>query len=223
MKTELLEKLSECVEFGKINLASPYPPQMKGLPGADEITKEALESGVTPTEILNDALILAMNKVGQKFTENKIFVPQMLLSAKAMGASMVHLKPFFANGSVQRKGVFILGTVFGDLHDIGKNLFGMMVEGAGWEVIDLGIDVKTEKFVEAVQQHPTAVVGISALLTTTMVNMKPVIDAIKAVSPATKVIVGGAPLSADFAATIGADGYGKNPQEGIVWLDKISA
>ena len=99
----------------------------------------------------------------------------------------------------------------------------MMVEGAGWEVIDLGIDVKTEKFVEAVQQHPTAVVGISALLTTTMVNMKPVIDAIKAASPSTKVIVGGAPLSADFAATIGADGYGKNPQEGIVWLDKISA
>ncbi|MEI8272220.1 MAG: corrinoid protein [Paludibacter sp.] len=223
MNSELLEKLSECVEFGKINLASPYPPQMKGQPGADEITKEALESGVTPTEILNDALILAMNKVGQKFTENKIFVPQMLLSAKAMGASMVHLKPFFANGSVQRKGVFILGTVFGDLHDIGKNLFGMMVEGAGWEVIDLGIDVKTEKFVEAVQQHPTAVVGISALLTTTMVNMKPVIDAIKAASPSTKVIVGGAPLSADFAATIGADGYGKNPQEGIVWLDKISA
>ena len=223
MNSELLEKLSECVEFGKINLASPYPPQMKGMPGADEITKEALESGVTPTEILNDALITAMNKVGQKFTENKIFVPQMLLSAKAMGASMIHLKPFFANGTVQRKGVFILGTVFGDLHDIGKNLFGMMVEGAGWEVIDLGIDVKTEKFVEAVQQHPTAVVGISALLTTTMVNMKPVIDAIKAASPSTKIIVGGAPLSADFATTIGADGYGKNPQEGIVWLDKISA
>ena len=223
MNSELLEKLSECVEFGKINLASPYPPQMKGQPGADEITKEALESGVTPTEILNDALITAMNKVGQKFSENKIFVPQMLLSAKAMGASMLHLKPFFANGTVQRKGIFILGTVFGDLHDIGKNLFGMMVEGAGWEVIDLGIDVKTEKFVEAVQQHPTAVVGISALLTTTMVNMKPVIDAIKASSPTTKVIVGGAPLSADFAATIGADGYGKNPQEGIVWLDKISA
>ena len=138
-----------------------------------------------------------------------------------MGASMIHLKPFFANGSVQRKGVFILGTVFGDLHDIGKNLFGMMVEGAGWEVIDLGIDVKIEKFVDAVKQNPTAVVGISALLTTTMVNMKPVIEAIKAVSPDTKVIVGGAPLSSDFAAQIGADGYGKNPQEGIVWLDKL--
>jgi len=220
MNTELLEKLSECVEFGKINLASPYPPQMKGQPGADEITKEALESGVTPTEILNDALIFAMNKVGQKFSENKIFVPQMLLSAKAMGASMVHLKPFFANGSVKRKGTFILGTVFGDLHDIGKNLLGMMVEGAGWEVIDLGIDVKPEKFIEAVQQHPDAVVGISALLTTTMVNIKPVIEAIRAVSPATKIIVGGAPLSEEFAISIGADGYGKNPQEGVIWLDK---
>ena len=223
MNQELLDKLSECVEFGKINLASPYPPQMKGLPGADEITKEALEAGVTPTEILNDALIIAMNKVGQKFSENKIFVPQMLLSAKAMSASMIHLKPFFANGSVKRKGTFILGTVYGDLHDIGKNLFGMMVEGAGWEVIDLGIDVKIEKFVEAVQQNPNAVVGISALLTTTMVHMKPVIDAIRIAVPEIKIIVGGAPLSAEFATSIGADGYGKNPQEGIMWLDKISA
>lgn len=223
MSSDFLEKLSECVEFGKINLASPYPPQMKGLPGADEITKEALEAGVTPSEILNDALIVAMNKVGQKFSENKIFVPQMLLSAKAMSASMVHLKPYFASGAVQRKGIFIIGTVFGDLHDIGKNLFAMMVEGAGWEVIDLGIDVKTEKFVEAVERHPNAVVGISALLTTTMVNMKPVIEAVKSAMPGTKIIVGGAPLSAEFAVSIGADGYSKNPQEGIMLLDRISA
>lgn len=223
MSLELLEKLSECVEFGKINQASPYPPQMKGQPGADEITRQALDAGVEPGDILNNALIAAMNKVGQKFTENKIFVPQMLLSAKAMGASMNHLKPYFASGAVQRKGTFIIGTVFGDLHDIGKNLFGMMVEGAGWEVIDLGIDVKTEKFIAALEQYPDAVVGISALLTTTMVNMKPVIEAIKAFSPDTKIIVGGAPLSSDFAFSIGADAYGKNPQEGIVWLDKISA
>ena len=223
MSLELLEKIAECVEFGKINLASPYPPQMKGQPGADEYTKEALEAGVDPGQILNDALILAMNKVGQKFTENKIFVPQMLLSAKAMSASMTHLKPFFASGAVKRKGTFIIGTVFGDLHDIGKNLVAMMVEGAGWEVIDLGIDVKIEKFLEAVKEHPEAVVGISALLTTTMVNIKPVIEAIKAASPSTKVIVGGAPLSAEFAESIGADGYSKNPQEGIELLDRISA
>ena len=154
MKLELINKLFECVEFGKININSPYPPQMKGLPGADEITQEALVAGVNPDEILNRALIAAMNKVGEKFTEKKIFVPQMLLSAKAMNASMNHLKPYFADGSVKRKGVFIVGTVFGDLHDIGKNLLSMMVEGAGWEVIDLGIDVNTEAFVEKVKNIP---------------------------------------------------------------------
>ncbi|GAT62235.1 cobalamin-dependent protein [Paludibacter jiangxiensis] len=222
MNQELLLKLSECVEFGKINLASPYPPNMKGQPGADEYTKEALEAGAQPSEIL-DELVAAMGKVGQKFTENKIFVPQMLLSAKAMSAAMAHLKPFFASGAVQRKGTFIIGTVFGDLHDIGKNLVAMMVEGAGWEVIDLGIDVKIEKFVEAVQQHPGAALGISALLTTTMVNIQPVIEAVKAASPDTKIIVGGAPLSAEFAASIGADAYGKTPQDDIVWLDTLIA
>ena len=219
----VLEKLFECVEFGKINLAANFPSQMKGLPGADEYTKEALDKGISPNDIMNEALIPAMNKVGQKFTENKIFVPQMLLSAKAMNASMEHLKPFFKSGEVKRKGTFILGTVFGDLHDIGKNLVGMMVEGAGWEVIDLGIDVKTEKFVETLQQHPTAIVGLSALLTTTMVNMEPIIKAIKETSPETKVIVGGAPLSQEVAASIGADGYGKDPQGSINWLESIVA
>lgn len=214
-----LEKLFECVEFGKINLAANFPPTMKGLPGADEYTKEALDKGIMPNDIMNSALIPAMNKVGQKFTENKIFVPQMLLSAKAMNASMEHLKPFFKSGEVKRKGTFILGTVFGDLHDIGKNLVGMMVEGAGWEVIDLGIDVKTEKFIETLQQHPDAVVGLSALLTTTMVNMEPIIKAIKELSPSTKIIVGGAPLSYDYAMSIGADGYGNDPQESIKWLE----
>jgi 5-methyltetrahydrofolate--homocysteine methyltransferase len=219
----VLEKLFECVEFGKINLAANFPPQMKGLPGADEYTKEALDKGISPNDIMNEALIPAMNKVGQKFTENKIFVPQMLLSAKAMNASMEHLKPFFKSGEVKRKGTFILGTVFGDLHDIGKNLVGMMVEGAGWEVIDLGIDVKTEKFVDTLQQHPNAIVGLSALLTTTMVNMEPIIKAIKETSPQTKVIVGGAPLSQEFATSIGADGYGKDPQGSINWLESIVA
>ncbi len=219
----ILEKILECVEFGKINLAAGYPPQMKGMPGADEYTKEALEQGINPNDIMNLALIPAMNKVGQKFTENKIFVPQMLLSAKAMNAAMEHLKPFFKSGEVKRKGVFILGTIMGDLHDIGKNLVGMMVEGAGWEVIDLGIDVKTEKFVETLQQYPNAVVGMSALLTTTMVNMEPAIKAIKELSPSTKILVGGAPLSADFATSIGADGFAKDPQESIQWLETCVA
>jgi len=219
----ILEKIFECVEFGKINLAANYPPQMKGLPGADEYTKEALENGVSASDIMNESLISAMNKVGQKFSENKIFVPQMLLSAKAMNASMEHLKPYFNSGEVKRKGTFILGTIFGDLHDIGKNLVGMMIEGAGWEVIDLGIDVKTEKFVETLQQYPNAVIGISALLTTTMVNMEPAIKAIKELSPNTKILVGGAPLSAEFATSIGADGYGRDPQESIKWLETLVA
>lgn len=220
MSNEIIRQIAECVEAGKINLASPYPAPMKGMPGSDELTREALSAGVAPQVILYDGLIAAMNRVGQKFSENKIFVPQMLLSAKAMSAAMMHLKPYFTTGEVQRKGMFIVGTVYGDLHDIGKNLLSMMVEGAGWEVIDLGVDVKAERFVEMVQQHPDAVIGISALLTTTMVHMEQVIKAIREVSPTTRIIVGGAPVSAEFAASIGADGYGRDPQEGVQWLDR---
>jgi len=219
----LLENLSNCVEAGKVDQASPYPPQMKGQIGADEYTQEALKEGILPVDILNQALIPAMERVGQKFSEHKIFVPQMLISAKAMNASMQHLKPYFQTGEIKRKGTFIIGTVFGDLHDIGKNLAAMMIEGAGWEVIDLGVDVKTEKFENAVKQNPGAVVGISALLTTTMSNMQPVVKAVKEISPETKVIIGGAPVSAEFAQSIGADAYAKGPQEGVKWLDSLVA
>ena len=216
----LINQISECVENGKVNLTSPYPPQMKGQPGADELTRQALDEGVSPGDILNMSLVPAMNRVGQKYTENKIFVPQMLLSAKAMSASMTHLKPFFQSGEVQRKGVVIMGTVMGDLHDIGKNLCCMMVEGAGWEVIDLGVDVKPDQFIAALDAYPKAIVGLSALLTTTMVNMGTIITAIRQKYPDTKVTVGGAPVNNDFARNIGANGYGKDPQELILWLDK---
>jgi len=219
----LIEQIALCVENGKLNMASPYPPQMKGQPGSDELTKQALEEGVSPGDILNKALVPAMNRVGQSYSEHKIFVPQMLLAAKAMAASMNHLKPYFQTGEVKRKGVFIMGTVFGDLHDIGKNLCCMMVEGAGWEVIDLGVDVKPEKFLAELDNHPEAVVGLSALLTTTMVNMATVIDAIREKYPETKVAVGGAPVNYDFARQIKADSYGKDPQELIEWLDSSIA
>jgi len=217
---QLIEQISECVENGKVNLASPYPPQMKGQPGADELTRQALDEGVVPGDILNKALVPAMNSVGQRYTENKIFVPQMLLSAKAMSASMAHLKPYFQSGEIKRRGVLIMGTVMGDLHDIGKNLCCMMVEGAGWEVIDLGVDVKAEQFVSALDTHPNAVVGLSALLTTTMVNMGTIISTIRQKYPNTRVAVGGAPVNNDFAVSIGANGYGKDPQELITWLEK---
>jgi len=217
---QLIDQIFECVENGKVNLASPYPPQMKGLPGADELTRQAIEDGITAADILNNALIPAMNRVGQKYVDKKIFVPQMLLSAKAMSASIAHLKPFFQSGEVKRKGVVIMGTVTGDLHDIGKNLCCLMVEGAGWEVIDLGNDVKPEQFVDAIDTHPEAVVGLSALLTTTMVNMGTIITVIREKYPETKVVVGGAPVNDNFAKSIGADGYGKDPQEFIVWLNQ---
>lgn len=220
---DIISKLGECVEFGKISLASPYPPAMKGQPGADELTREALESGLSPQSVLNDALIPAMNRVGNKFTEGKIFVPQMLLSAKAMNSAMKHLKPYFQNGEIKRKGVFVIGTVMGDLHDIGKNLTGMMVEGSGWEVIDLGTDVPAEKYIQALDENPGAVCGMSALLTTTMSNMQPMIATIRAKYPETKVVVGGAPLNADFAQRIGADAYARDPQDNINWLELIVA
>ncbi|MDR2847631.1 MAG: corrinoid protein [Bacteroidales bacterium] len=218
--SNLIEQIALCVENGKVNTASPYPPQMKDQPGSDELTKQALEEHVSPDDILNKALVVAMNKVGQKYSENKIFVPQMLLSAKAMAASMKHLKPFFQSGEVKRKGTVIMGTVMGDLHDIGKNLCCMMVEGAGWEVIDLGVDVKPEKFIAELDTHPNAIVGLSALLTTTMVNMGVIITTIREKYPQTKVAIGGAPVNYDFAKQINADSYSKSPQEMIVWLDK---
>jgi 5-methyltetrahydrofolate--homocysteine methyltransferase len=220
--SNLLEQIANCVENGKVNLASPYPPQMKGEAGSDELTKQALEEGVSPSDLLNKALVPAMDKVGQKFSENKIFVPQMLLSARAMAASMQHLKPYFQSGEVKRKGTFIMGTVFGDLHDIGKNLCCMMIEGAGWEVIDLGVDVKPEKFVAELDSHPDAVVGLSALLTTTMVNMATVIDFIREKYPQAKVAIGGAPINHDFAKQIKADVYSKDPQGLVGWLEKIA-
>ncbi len=218
---ELLEKLAYCVEFGKINLASPYPPDMRGQEGADELTKKALDMGISPNDVLNKGLVVGMGKVGVKFRENKVFVPQVLMSAKAMSFGMAHLKPYFNDGSVVRKGKMVIGTVEGDLHDIGKNLVAMMVEGSGWEVIDLGTDVKAERFVETVKANPGAVVGLSALLTTTMVNMEKIVKAVKEAVPGTIVAIGGAPVTQNFSDKIGADVYSPDPQGMIDYLKKL--
>lgn len=216
---ELLHKLAECIEFGKINRASPYPPQMKGEDGADEITRRALEEGVAPQDILTSGLMPGMERIGMKFRENKVFVPQVLMSAKAMSTAMLHLKPHFLSGAAKQKGTFIIGTVLGDLHDIGKNLVGMMVEGNGYKVIDLGTDVNSEKFIEAVRENPEAVVGLSALLTTTMVNMEKITREIKEAMPGTLVTIGGAPVNNDFCFKIGADNYSPDPQGVVEYLN----
>ena len=136
---------------------------------------------------------------------------------------MEHIKPFFQAGTVQRKGKFVLGTVAGDLHDIGKNLVGMMIEGAGWEVIDLGVDVGAQKFVESIKKHPDCVIGLSALLTTTMVNMESIVEEIRKVSANTKVLIGGAPVSDDFCKKIGADNYSSDPQGAVEYLNTLVA
>ncbi|MEN8117677.1 MAG: corrinoid protein [Bacteroidota bacterium] len=217
--SDLLSKIADCIEFGKINKAAPYPPQMKGQEGADELTKQALDDGIDAQSILTKGLMIGMEKVGIKFRENKVFVPQVLMSAKAMNTAMVHLKPFFDSGAVKQKGTFIIGTVEGDLHDIGKNLVSMMVEGNGWKVVDLGTDVKAEKFVEAMKEHENAFVGLSALLTTTMVNMEKITKAIKDEIPGAKVAVGGAPVTDDFRQKIGADAYSADPQGLVEYLN----
>ncbi len=219
--TETLEKLAYCIEFGKINKESPYPPDMKGQDGADEYAQAALEQGISANDILQNSLIKGMEKVGIKFRENKIFVPQVLMSAKAMSTAMEHLKPYFLSGQVERKGKFVIGTVTGDLHDIGKNLVSMMVEGSGWEVLDLGVDVSSEKFLDAIAQNPDCIIGLSAMLTTTMVNMQGIVKNIKQKNPNLKVIIGGAPVNDDFRNEIGADHYSPDPHGAIEYLNSL--
>ncbi|MBW7864562.1 MAG: corrinoid protein [Candidatus Hydrogenedentes bacterium] len=216
---ELFERIAMCVSRGKINQTSPYPPDLRGQEGVFELVRDALASGTNPNDILTRGLMVGMNEVGKKFSKNEVFVPDLLMAAKAMTAGMDQLKPAFESGAAQHRGVFVIGTVQGDLHDIGKNLVRMMMEGAGYEVIDLGVDVSPEKFMAAVQAHPGCVVGLSALLTTTMVNMEKTTKMVKDLDPKAVVVVGGAPLTQEFCDKIGADAYSPDPQGIIDWLD----
>ena len=218
---ELLEQIATCIERGKVNASSPYPPDMKGQDGADELVKKAIDEGVRASDILEKALIVGMGEIGRKFSENKVFVPDVLMAAKAMQAAMAHLRPFFDSGEAVHKGIFIIGTVQGDLHDIGKNLVAMVMEGGGFKVVDLGVDVSPEKFTEAVKENPGSCVGLSALLTTTMVNMEKTVKMVKEAVPGTKVVVGGAPLTQEFADKIGADGYSPDPQGALDYLTGV--
>jgi 5-methyltetrahydrofolate--homocysteine methyltransferase len=155
--------------------------------------------------------MVAMNSIGEKFAQGKAFIPNLLIAAKAMNASMEHLKPFFESGEVKHRGTMVIGTVSGDLHDIGKNLVKMVMKGDGWNVVDLGVDVPPEKFTNAVVQNPGCIVGLSALLTTTMLNMEGTVNSIREQSADTKIFIGGAPVSQQFCDKIGADGYYSDP------------
>jgi 5-methyltetrahydrofolate--homocysteine methyltransferase len=179
---------------------------------ADEVenlVRQAIDQGLPPGRILNEGLISAMAEVGQLFERGEFYVPEMLIAARAMESGLELLQPHLAEANVQAIGKVVIGTVQGDLHDIGKNLVGMMLRGAGFEVIDLGVDVSPQKFVEAAKEHQPDFVGCSALLTTTMPKMKAIVEALQTagVRHNLKVMVGGAPLTEAYAAEIGADIY----------------
>ena len=172
-----------------------------------ELTKKALDEGVSPAEILNDGLVAGMSVIGKRFKANEVYVPEVLIAARAMHGGMDVLEPVLAAAGVEPAGTVVLGTVKGDLHDIGKNLVNMMLTGGGYKVIDIGIDVSAEKFVEACKENNVKDCAMSALLTTTMPQMPEIIKALKEAGLEVKTIIGGAPVTQDYANEIGADGY----------------
>jgi 5-methyltetrahydrofolate--homocysteine methyltransferase len=173
------------------------------------LTQKLVDAGVTPKQILDEGLIAGMSVAGEKFKNGEYFVPEILVAARAMKASMEILRPLLVATDVQPIGTMVIGTVHGDLHDIGKNLVAMMMEGAGFKVVDLGVDVPAEKFIEAAKEHNAQIVGMSALLTTTMTYIPEVIKAFEeaGLRPKVKLIVGGAPVTQEWANQIGADAY----------------
>jgi 5-methyltetrahydrofolate--homocysteine methyltransferase len=183
----------------------------------DTLTRAQLEAGVTALEIMDDGLIAGMALVGIKFRENFIFVPEVLACARAMKAGMAHIEPILSASGIDPVGKVVMGTVKGDLHDIGKNLVIMMLRGSGFEVVDLGVDVSPDDFIAAIEDHKPSVVGMSALLTTTMPNMGKTIDAFvdEGLRDRVKVMLGGAPVTQEFAEDMGADGYGKDAMAAV--------
>ncbi len=186
-------------------------------PQVKVLTEKALNQGIPPIDIVNKGLIKGMDSVGEKFRDMEISVPEVLISARAMHTSLEILKPLLSEHNIRPQGIFMIGTVKGDIHDIGKNLVGMLMEGAGFEVIDLGVDVPPEKFVKAVRMKNPDILGMSALLTVTMQEMKEVIDLmeIEGLRPKVKIMIGGAPVTQDFADSIGADAYGEDARDAV--------
>jgi 5-methyltetrahydrofolate--homocysteine methyltransferase len=201
---------------GHVDANAPYPPDLKGQPGVKELVQQAIKEGCAPEDILNKGLVKGMEEVGRRFRENEYFVPDVLISAKAMKAGSELLKPLLAKAGAKPLGTVIMGTVEGDMHDIGKNLVVMMLEGSGFRVVDMGVNVSSEKFQQAVAANPDAtVIGLSALLTTTMVNMGKTIQAVKKSKGSIKFMVGGAPVTDSFAKEIGADGFAPDASRAV--------
>ncbi len=207
---ELLQQIANCVINGKA-------------PDTEKLVQQALDSNVPVKDILHKGLIVAMDVVGQKFKNNEFYVPEVLIAARAMKTGMKLIKPRFAESGVEPIAKLALGTVRGDLHDIGKNLVAMMLEGAGFEIIDLGVDVTPEKFITAITENHAKVIGMSALLTTTMLNMKSTIEKLKSdgLRDSVKVIIGGAPVTQSYADEIGADGYAADAATAVTIVKQL--
>jgi 5-methyltetrahydrofolate--homocysteine methyltransferase len=201
-----------------------YEGVMNGdMASVQEGVSKALEAGLNAEEILNEGMISAMTEVGRLFEEGEYFVPEMLIAARAMQAGLTILRPALAEADVQPKGKVAIGTVKGDLHDIGKNLVAMMLEGAGYEIIDLGVDVAPEAYLESVQSDSADVVALSALLTTTMPSMKATLDVLESsgVRDKVKVVVGGAPVTDEYAQEIGADGFSPDASSAVRLVNSL--
>ncbi|MGC9317559.1 MAG: corrinoid protein [Armatimonadota bacterium] len=192
---------------------------------AEQLTDEAIDEGVRPGEIINEGLIAGMNVVGEKFKNNEYYVPEVLIAARAMQSAMSKVKPLLTEGEMETRGRVAIGTVKGDLHDIGKNLVAMMLEGGGYEVVDLEVDVAPEQFAAAATEQNCNVVALSALLTTTMPSMKDTIEALEeaGVRDEVKVIIGGAPVTQSYADEIGADGYAPDAASAVDLLSELLA
>jgi len=201
--SELFEKLSTAVLEGDAEKAH-------------KLVERGLKQGLSPKEILDNGLIVGMDEVGARFKRGDMFVPEVLMSADSMAAGMEILRPLLAESGAEMLGKIVMGTVKGDLHDIGKNLVSMLCEGAGFEMVDIGFNAEPEKFIDAIKTHQPQVVGMSAMLTTTMRAMGQTIKAIEeaGLRDKVKIMVGGAPVDKDFADAIGADGYGSNAPSG---------
>ncbi len=202
--TDMLETIKGMVVDGKYN-------------DIEGEVQRAVDAGTDLNLLINDALISAMDIVGKKFADGAIYVPEMLVSATTMKRGLDIIKPLLQSGEIQNRGTIVMGTVKGDLHDIGKNLVTMMMEGAGFKIIDLGVDVKIEKLLETLKKEKADILGLSDLLTTTMPEMQNVIEVLEeaGLRDQVKVIVGGAPIDQGFADTIGADGFGKDAVEAV--------
>ena len=190
---------------------------------AQQITQQALDDGMGPEDILNTGLIAGMNVIGAAFKKNEVYVPEVLIAARAMKMAMEILEPKLVEAGVEPIGTIVIGTVKGDLHDIGKNLVLMMLKGAGFNVVDLGTDVAPEDFVSAIKENNAKAAGLSALLTTTMPMMKDTLDVMRQKYPELVIIIGGAPITDSFSQEINATGYAPDPQGAIELLEKIYA